>query len=239
MAQKARQRWLGYVAFFAACCCALVTVSRSVVLISLILIGSWALLGGQIRRKLEVVATIAVVGLVVLMATNRWNEASEVTSTVYLRNEATQNDSFGHRLWYQYVMPLYAVEISPIGNGLGSEQAGRTVGPGAKRAGSTFESPWGRTVMELGVFGLVGFLVTLGVAFAPCKSIFQNLPNGGSKVMLAVTAASLATRALVGFQFNHVAAYFFWAMAACILAMGTEQVCKPLNLPCAFSHSGS
>ncbi len=220
MAQNVRDRWLGYAGICAALCSAFVTVSRSAVLICLIELGAWVIFGGHIGQKFKTAVIIAAVALAALISADRFDVASEVASTIYARSEsASKSDTISHRLWYQYLLPLYAIEISPMGDGVGSRQAASGADSSAD---VTFESPWGRTILELGVIGLLGFLVSLGVAFAPWKAAYQALPAGGERAALAVTGAALATRAMLGFQFNHVAAYFFWAMTACVLAMGNS-----------------
>ena len=76
--------------------------------------------------------------------------------------------------------------------------------------------------MELGVLGLLGMFATWGIAFVPWRAAYYACPKGGSKSALLVTGAALAMRAALGYQFNHVAAYLFWATAACVLAMGNS-----------------
>jgi hypothetical protein len=221
LAKGNRERWIGYAGVIAGLLCSLVTVSRAVVLISCGLVGVWALFGGQVGRKLQSAFTIAIVIVAALSSMDWWNAATEITSTVYLRHESARNDSVSHRLWYQFVLPLYAIDVAPMGNGLGSEQQGRTVDIESQmRGGWTFESPWGRTIMELGVVGFIGFLISWGIAFAPWREAYKVSLSPGSKTALAVTGAALAARAMLGFQFNHVAGYFFWSMAACVLALG-------------------
>jgi hypothetical protein len=220
MAQARYERWLGYVGLVAALCCALVTVSRAVAMMSIALVGTWALFGGQVGRKVQAIGVIAMAMWLGLAATDAWQEASEITSTVYLRHESSNDDSIAFRLWYQFVLPLQALDYAPLGNGLGSEQAGRTVDAEMLRSGSTFESPWGRTVMELGIIGFFGFLISLGGAFVPCRAWYLASPDATAKIIRTVTGIALAMRAALGFQFNHVASYFFWSMAACILASG-------------------
>ena len=221
VAQTPRDRWLGYLGLCAGLCCALVTVSRAVVIICIVQLAAWAIYGGQMGQKLKTAAAIVIVSLTVLVVTGRLDEASEITSTVYLRHEAAKNETLAGRLWYHFILPLNAIEWAPMGNGLGGEQAARNIIATNVGPASTFESPWGRTIMELGIIGCLGFLFTLGSAFVPWKAAYKMLPVGGEKAAFAVTGAALATRALLGFQFNHVAAYFFWAMTACVLASGS------------------
>ena len=74
--------------------------------------------------------------------------------------------------------------------------------------------------MELGLVGLLGFLVTLGAIFAPLRVAYRANKEGDGRTVLAVTSAALVASAILGFQFNHVAAYFFWATSAAVLALG-------------------
>ncbi len=221
-AKTSRTRWLGYAGLIAGLCCTFVTVSRAVALMSLALVGVWALSGGQVRRKVQTVVSIAIVGAALLAVSGRWESALEIGSTVLQRHEGAGRDTIAYRLWYAFVMPLDAAVIAPLGNGIGTEQAGRTLGFAGLRGGWTYESPWGRTIMELGVLGFLGLIVSWGIVIVPWREAYRLCPVGSAKTALWVTAAAMAMRALLGYQFNHVAAYFFWAMAACILALGNS-----------------
>jgi hypothetical protein len=213
-------RMLGYAGLAAGMCCAQTTVSRAPVLISLGLVAVWAVAGGQFRRKAQIAGTIAAAGLTVLFFTEKWDAADEIATTTYQRH-LSGGDTFLYRTWYQFVLPMYAMQAAPFGNGLGTEQAGRTATTAGARSESTFESPWGRTIMEFGAIGLIGFLITLGMIFAPLQSAYRMNIRDESRTVLAVTAALLLSKALLGFQFNHVSAYFFWAIGATVLALGS------------------
>ena len=222
ISKNARGRLFGYAGLIAGLVCTFVTVSRAVAVISLAIIAVWAVFGGQLGRKMQSAFVICIVALSAAMASGYWEQASEIGATVYIRHESQDTDTFAYRLWYQFVMPMDALVVAPMGNGIGTEQAGRAASAESVRAGSTYESPWGRTIMELGIAGLLGFLVTLGIAFAPWRAALKALPSGGGRSALVATGAALFTRAALGFQFNHVAAYFFWAMTACVIAIGNS-----------------
>jgi len=223
LARTVRERWLGYAALVAGLCCALVTVSRAVALISLGLIAVWALAGGQFGRKAQILLTITVATIVAVYLGGWWDDAEEVITTVYWRHMTPQNkETIGDRLLYGYAEPLGAFAIAPLGEGLGSQQSAMLVvgSDASRRALGQYESPWGKLVLELGVAGLLGFIVTLGVVFAPLVAIYRRCPSGGQKTALAVTGMVLLAKAAIGFPFNHVSAYLFWAVAATVLALG-------------------
>jgi hypothetical protein len=216
-----RERWLGYAAVVAGMCCAFVTVSRAVAIISLGLVVVWAVVGGNVGRKIQVAVTIGTAAFALLFLTGRWDDASEIATTVYQRHASVSQshgagDTILHRLWYTFIVPLDAIAMAPFGNGLGSEQGGRMFKSGLAW---TFEGAWGRMIMEVGLPGLFGFVLTLGVVFAPLKAAYWKNPQNERKTVLAVTFAALLARAVVGFQFGHVAAYFFWSMGATVLAL--------------------
>ncbi len=219
-ARSDRERWIGYGGLLGGLCCAFASVSRSVTLIALAFLAAWALFGGQLNQKAKSAIAVAVVCFGVLMATGRMQFATEMGSTVYMRHQAAGSDSVAYRLWYSFVLPLNAVWMAPLGHGLGTEQAGRVLSATPVRGESTFESPWGRTIMELGVIGFLGVLVTWGIFIVPWREAFRRCTPGGAKSTLVVTGVALAARGALGYQFNHVAAYFFWVMAACVLALG-------------------
>jgi hypothetical protein len=227
-ARSLRQRWLGYAGLVAGLCCAFVTVSRSAALVSLALVAIWAGVGGRLGRKAQALLTIGGFAVVLLLLTGQWNAADEVVGTTYARHVAAKDDTVAHRTWYQFVFPLHAIEIAPLGAGLGSQQVATSLGDNARRPIGLFESAWGRIVLELGVAGLFGFLVTLGVAFAPLRIAYRSC-QGEAKIIVAITGGAALARAVVGFQFNHVGAYFFWAMAAAFLALGNAA--QPQHAP--------
>jgi hypothetical protein len=219
-ARTIRERWLGYVGVGSGLCCALVTVSRGVALISLGLVVVWGIAGGRLAQKARVVFVIGFVAFAAVFLTQEWERTGEIVSTVYLRHVSDKNsDTFLGRLWYQFVHPLDAIEIAPSGLGLGSQQSASMLETGLRRRNTAFESPWGKTILELGIVGLLGFLVTLGVAFAPLTVAYRATKRSELRTVLAVTGAALLTRAFVGFQFNHVAIYFFWATSATVLPL--------------------
>lgn len=226
LARTRRDRWLGSAGLLAGLCCAFVTVSRSVALVSLGLLAVWAFAGGKYGRKAQFALSIAALLFMALFITEQWDVATEVTMTVHSRHMAA-SDTFYHRLWYHFIYPFDSLQIAPFGNGLGFEQIRTNTAGQLARGNWTFESPWGRTVMEAGVFGLIGFLITLAAVFRPVRNAYHFAPWGERKTILALTFAALLGRALIGFQFNHVAVYFFWAMAATALALYNQPDTSP------------
>jgi hypothetical protein len=225
-------RWLGYAALVGALCCAFVTVSRSAALGSLAIVAVWAFLSGGVGAKMKSTVMVGIVALCALVIGAQWDAATEIGTTVYLRHENQARDSLNYRLWYQFIRPLDAIWMAPFGNGVGSEQASRTALSGSVRGGlNIFESPWGRTVMEVGVLGLIGFLATWGLVIAPWAFVYRTWKMQQARTVLTVTAAALAVRGILGFQFNHTAAFFFWSTAACILALGNPRLTRSTSPP--------
>lgn len=222
-------RWLGYAALAAAICCTFTTVSRATAVNSAALLAVWAFAGGQFVRKAGAAFTIGVVGLAVLLFSGKWRSVEEISTTVFRRHAAVSDkvtgvgDTFSHRFWYSYILPFEAILVAPLGDGLGSQQAKGMQSARWHREGILFESAWGRTVMELGVLGLLGFLSTLAIVFAPLKAEYRKSKRGAQRTVVAVTAAVLLLKAVAGFQFNHVGACFFWAIGACVLALGNAS----------------
>jgi hypothetical protein len=230
LARTRRERWVGYAAVAAGACCSFVTVSRFAALVSVGLLVIWIMAGGQLGSKARAAITIGIAGLAVITLTKQWESAAEIATTVYRRHEevtkqsdrlSTTHDSFTHRLWYQFIHPWDAIAIAPLGDGLGAQQGKSMADVRTGRQGILFESPWGRTIMELGVAGLIGFVATLGVVLGPLRADFRIHPQGVERSVLAVTGALLFVKSMIGFQFNHVGSYFFWAIAATILARGS------------------
>ena len=218
LARTERARCLGYAGLAAGACGAFVTVSRAPVLISVGLVAVWTVAGGKLRRKAQMALAMAAACFLALWLSGRWNEAEEVASTVYLRHESARGETLAYRLWYQFIDPLDAADMAPLGEGLGSQQVAGSLNTKARRFRSTIESFWGRTILELGVIGLAGFLASCGAVLAALCAAYLRSPRGEARTVLAVTAATLGARLLAGIQYDHVAAYFFWAVSATTLA---------------------
>jgi hypothetical protein len=222
LARTAKARWLGYAGLAAAICCTFVTVSRLPVLIALALIAVWTVAGGQFGRKAQAAVAIAALLLTALLVTGKWEAADEIVSSVYERHQSSGRDTLMSRLEYQFVTPLEGALIeAPLGAGLGTQQQAKVmVFKAGEQTSLGPESPWARTVLEVGVVGLLGCLVTYAVIFVPLWAAYRMKIRGEARTVLAVTAVMLLTKALNGFQFDHVSAYFFWATSAAVLALG-------------------
>jgi hypothetical protein len=219
LARTPRLRWLGYAGLAAGVCCALSTVSRLPVLITLGLLGVWVVAGGQFFRKAQVAITIAGLVLAALLVTGKWQAAEEIVGSVYSRYQNSGNETLLGRAEYSFITPLVeSLSVAPFGAGLGTQQQASMTPNVAAIHGP--ESPWGRTILEVGIIGLVGSIVTFGTVFGPLWAAYRMAIRGEARTVLAVTAAMLMSKALGGFQFNHVAAYFFWATSAAVLALG-------------------
>jgi hypothetical protein len=219
LADTKRQRQIGALGLIAGIACTLVTVSRSTMLISVAVLAAWLFLGGKALANLKPVALIIAVAGVGLYMSGYLEQANEVVSAVQTRS-LRATDNFAERLIVEF-SPIYdAFVLAPLGNGFGSEQAGRG---GTVRVGSTYESPWGRLVMELGIVGLMGFVVSMGIAAIPIYRLLTAQRRGRLRTTAGVTAVVLLTNFLIGFQFNHVASFFFWFLTAALLALGNED----------------
>jgi hypothetical protein len=235
LARTQRERLLGAAGLVAAFACAFVTVSRSVALTAVGLVAVWAFAGGKYGRKAQAALTVALVLFAIVIVTEQWNAAGEIATTVYTRH-VTGRDTFAHRFWYNFIHPLDAIGNSPIGEGLGSQQVMKSLSENARRERAMFESAWGRVIMEIGALGLIGFLITLCLVLAPLSRAYRSTSRGEAATILAVTLAALSARALMGFQFNHVAAYFYWAMAAAALALANRPEPAPMAAPALRSR---
>jgi hypothetical protein len=204
-------------------------------LISIGLVGIWALAGGKYGRKAQFAFTMGAILLLAGFLTEQWDTASEIVSTVYLRHEAVSESfagGFTHRIWYTYAHPLGALTMAPFGTGLGSQQVASSLSEENARLGfQVFEGAWGRMTLELGIMGVVGFVGTIAAVFFPLGKMYRAMPAGDEKTVLAVTLGMLLARAFHGFQYNHVAAYFFWSMAATALAMCNRSGQSPVHPP--------
>jgi hypothetical protein len=211
----------GTIALSSALLCSLVTASRSIGLMVLFQVLAWLIAGSNFGQKIKIVLIVGFVGIF-LFITDSGNELVEIGSVVHRRAAVTNDDLFS-RLEYQFVSPvIQALDLGPMGVGYGTEQAGGGGELAGNRHRSSIESPWGRLILEVGIIGLFGFLITCGTVIAVCIRGFKNSETERRSIYM-LTGFCLVLNFLVGFQFNHVAGFEFWFMAALITAYSNRQ----------------
>src|SRR5207249_7539399 len=83
---------------------------------------------------------------------------SELGRGVLLRQKAA-GDTAQERLFGQFEEGLFAIYVAPFGEGLGTEQVGGNYYTRGEMTFTTYEGQLPRLVLEMGAFGLAGFLL--------------------------------------------------------------------------------
>jgi hypothetical protein len=154
----------------------------------------------------------------------------DLTSTIFelgqgllLRVESA-NDSVSDRALGQFDDALEAIRLAPFGNGLGTEQIGRSAFTMGMLANVTFESQLPRIVLELGVLGLIGFILVSIGAVAALQASKRYCVDGGEKAALLATQLFLIASFFSNIVFNHVASAFAWLIFTAVMAaLPTER----------------
>ena len=110
-----------------------------------------------------------------------------------------------------------ALEMAPLGNGLGTEQIGRFHYSQGQLAETTFESQLPRVVLETGVFGLAGFLVICAGAILALQAAKSYTTTRGEKPALLATQLFLLSMFASNVVFNHTASAFVWMIFAAVM----------------------
>jgi hypothetical protein len=230
LARTPTERLIGMAGTVAGFGCTFETVSRAAALISLGIVVTWAVLGGGVIAKMKNGVLFAILVTVGFLLTGWGDDAIEIASAVQTRSEHA-TDNLSSRFDYTFIMPLNALYVAPLGGGFGFQQAGRQVLEDLNRLKSSYESAWGRVIMETGIFGLVGVIMTFGAVIKPSWVLYCETADPTTRTVVAVTAATALCFAIVGIHFNHVASFMFWFLAALLLSFDnpTRTAVAPLQ----------
>jgi len=218
LGENMRQQTLGWAMLAAGFGCGLASVSRGPILIGSVMIITWLLFsrGWALTKSRSVFAVVLCLGILA---------SFEVTTTFLklghglLLRVQTSNDTTQERSLGQFEEALTALQMAPLGNGLGTEQIGRYHYSQGEMASTTFESQWGRLVLETGAFGLVGFLVIGAGAIFALQIAKRHTTAGGEKAALLATQCLLLSMFATNVVFNHVASAFVWMIFAAVLGV--------------------
>src|SRR5262245_41491070 len=151
---KFLQRMVGCVAIVSGFGCGLTSVSRGPIAVGIIMVLAWALFSkAAISRALIIIAAAAMVTVLAFFF-GIAPTFSRLVDNLRERHE-TAGDSYEDRAFGQIEEMLVAINIAPLGNGLGTEQVGGNYYVKAGMGFTTFESQMPRIVMEVGLLGLI------------------------------------------------------------------------------------
>lgn len=217
LARDIRQQIFGAATLVGGVACGLASVSRGPVLMAALMLVAWLTFSEFWASK----KARALAGALLLLG---GAAVFDLTSTIFdlgqglrLRVESA-NDSVSDRALGQFDDALEAIGLAPFGSGLGTEQIGRSAFTMGMLANVTFESQLPRIVLELGVLGLIGFIVVSIGAVAALQASKRRCADGGEKAALLATQLFLIASFFSNIVFNHVASAFAWLIFTAVMA---------------------
>jgi hypothetical protein len=214
-------RQFGFVVIGAALVCALVSMSRSALLVwGVCVVGAFALFWGMSRA---LIACIGVATVVVAVGLASPKEQLEATSgpdsiTVGMMNRIRHSDTFSERLSMVLDELWLGVSQYTLGEGLGLGQPGGMYASYGARVNGGTEFEWGRIAFEVGVAGLLGALL---IRIVPGVICWRTLLVARDPVQRAIIATALpffGIMALGNMAFNHTGNSAAWAVMTFALA---------------------
>jgi O-antigen ligase len=201
--------------------CAATTVSRSVLAIGAVLVAMWMVFSKQRTRAMTYAVVIIAIGLLTIAFLGLWSQTAEIFTTTSRRHEMVHDPATRRLLTLIEAMPQ-AISDAPFGNGLGTEQVGGNYYASGRMRFSTTESEWPRIVMEIGVLGYVGVMITYLGSIWVLWSARKSIADTKLKAVFLATILICAAWAFTGVIFNHVTSFYYWAFVAAALALGNE-----------------
>jgi O-antigen ligase len=164
----------------------------------------------------------AITGVVLISYLFNLNStAVRLSDNVIARHEAS-DDSIGGRVIDPLLEIGVAAKAAPTGLGFGSEQvAGVFAETGVMNLGR-FEYQFPRLVMETGLLGLSGFLITCAGTLYVIFATRRQIANEGLRRVLVLSAFLVGTLFYTNVAFNHIASFFAWVIVAITLASASK-----------------
>src|SRR5439155_8274916 len=122
------------------------------------------------------------------------------------------------RLFGQFEEGLFAIYVAPFGEGLGTEQVGGNYYTRGEMTFTTYEGQLPRLVLEMGAFGLAGFLLICAGAVMALQCAKKYAAGRGNQAALLATQLLLVSMFAANIVFNHVASALVWMIFAAVLA---------------------
>jgi hypothetical protein len=153
---------------------------------------------------------------VLLFVIGRASLIERVSDTLLARNEAAED--IEQRLTPPIGEVMQLIGVVPIGAGFGSEQVGGVFAETGMMSFRQFESQFSRIVMETGVFGLIGFLVTFAGLIVTLYWALRDTPDMPLRRSIMTAAVLIFWLLYSNVVFDHVASFFVWSIASLLLA---------------------
>lgn len=216
LSKTVRHQIFGWAVLASGIGCGLAAVSRGPIIMAGVMFSGWFLLyGGRVLKTSRslvagILLSVVVVflGLTVIFA--------DLGQGLLLRFQ-TSDDTTQERTLGQFTEALMAINMAPLGTGLGTEQVGRNAFSESQMSHTTFEAQLPRVVLETGVLGLAGFLVVCAGALLALQVAKSTVPVGEKSILLT-TQLLLFSMFASNVVFNHVASAFVWMIFAAVMA---------------------
>jgi O-antigen ligase len=225
---RGRLRYIisGWAFYIASLVCALVSISRGTVLIVLGSLAVFAISGREpIANLLKgIVAGTILFAMGYALSFNPF--VARLSDTVIERHESADDTIEGRT-----VGPLLegglAMELAPAGAGFGTEQVAGVYAETGIMSFGRFESQFARLVVETGLLGLIGFLVTSAGTIYVLLRARKSVSDEGLRRVFVLSAFLVASFFFTNVAFNHFASYFAWMIVAVTLAAASGPIEAP------------
>ncbi len=230
---RGRLRYIvcGWAFYVASLICALVSISRGTVLIVLAMLAVFAVSGKDALGNLFKGLAAAVVLFAAGYALNLNPLFVQLSDTVIERHEMA-DDSVEGRTIAPFFEAGLATQLSPLGSGFGTEQVAGVYAETGVMSFARFESQFARLVVETGLTGLIGFLITaIGTIYILFRAR-RNVSDEGLRRVFVLTAFLVGSFFFTNVAFNHFASFFAWTTVTIALAtIGAEiqQNARPIH----------
>lgn len=222
LARGVRQQIFSAASVLAGLACGLASVSRGPILTALIMLAIWLPLARIWSQRMARNAAAALFLLAGALATDLTTTFFQLGQGLFLRAESA-NDTVNERTWAQFDEALDALTLAPFGNGLGTEQVGRSAYSVGSLSNTTFESQLPRIILELGIIGLTGFVIVSLGAVAALQALKRRCANTSDQAVILATQLFLIASFFSNIIFNHVASAFAWIIFTAVMAALPEK----------------
>jgi len=214
-----RRRWYfgaGVISALAGLWCALLSISRGPTIIAIAILIAWLVSSRRLFQNLLRLSIFVVLVTVLLFIIGRASLVERASDTLLARNEAAED--IEQRLTPPIGEVMQLIGVVPVGAGFGSEQVGGVFAETGMMSFRQFESQFSRIVMETGVFGLIGFLVTFAGLIVTLYCALRDTPDIPLRRSIMTGAVLIFWLLYSNVVFDHVASFFVWSIASLLVA---------------------
>jgi hypothetical protein len=224
LARDWKQQTLGVLGIMAGLACAFASISRNNLVTAFLMLVVWLMALGVTRgvRWRGIFQTALVGGVIFLLFPVMTERFLHVLAGTLDRFESA-GDNSSDRALGQWKELWQAVQMYPLGNGLGTEQIGGNYSSSGLMAFTSYESQFPRLVAEVGVIGFLGFaLLVVGVILA-----LQRTKRGSEdwrwNLVVVSTQVYLLGQFYLNLGFNHTGSSAIWLVATAVLAAAPKD----------------